>query len=317
METWKFINNQFVNATNGNFKKALILSNYHAAALDTRRIIVPAYEPIYERYLPLHQQLVLLYNTWRSAGGAQQGQTLGLEQQFINANNLLDDWDLGVQIIYKKTTPQYKAIFPDGRKPFRQGSLDQRINAFDTLALNMGTDPALATIKGQVLDTYETLDNTRESQQGAKSTLKGGSTEVDTARTAAMNMQYRNLGFIMDTFFETRETECNMLFDLSTLRESEQSSFTATLDPEETEAILVHHFLTSDQLRCRIDTDGPISLYLASSPGATDSTAAILSSPAEVLVPLSAFGPVDLNVHRYLTAVSSAGNITKLRVVLD
>lgn len=314
---WKYIINQFAVVTTKNFKKAIILSTYHDAALQARSIVEPDFEPIYDRYHPLHLELESQYSTWRSAGGAQQGQTLGLDQQLDIALDQLDDWDIAIQAVYRKNTPRYKAIFPDGRKPFRRGAIDQRINAFNTLSINIGSDGDLAAIKAQVDAAYSTLNALRDGQQAAKSNVKGGSSEMEAACIAAMNMQYRNLGFVMDNFFEDRETECNMLFDLSTLRESEQSSFTATLDPEETEAILVHHFLTSDQLRCRIDTDGPISLYLASSSGATDSTAAILSSPAEVLVPLSAFGPVDLNVHRYLTAVSSATAITKLRVVLD
>ena len=89
------------------------------------------------------------------------------------------------------------------------------------------------------------------------------------------------------------------------------------LDPEETEAVLIHTFLATDQLKCKIDTDGPISLYLASSPGDTDSTAVVLNTPAETLVPITAFGEIDLHTHRYLTAVSGAAAITKLKVVLE
>ena len=314
---WKYIDNQFAVATAKNFKKALILSTYHDAALQARIATQPILERLYDRYHPLHLEMESQYSTWRSAGGAQQGQTLGLEQQLELTLDQLDGWDVSIQVVYRKTTPRYKAIFPDGRKPFRRGAIDQRINAFNTLSMNIGADGDLAAVKAQVDAAYSTLNELRDGQQAAKSNVKGGSSELDAACIAAMNMQYRNLGFVMDNFFEDRETECNMLFDLQTLRESEQTSFTTTLDPEETEAILVHHFLSSDQLRCRIDTDGPISLYLGSSSGATNSTAAIISSPAEVLVPLSAFGPVDLNVHRYLTAVSNATAITKLGVVLD
>lgn len=314
---WRYLFNQFNTATAVSFKKALTLSTYHDASLQALAATNAAFEPIYERYHPLHLVLETQYSAWRSAGGAQQGQTLGLEQQFNGVYGQLDDWDIAIQVVYRKTTPRYKAIFPNGRKPFRQGSMDQRINAFNTLSVNIGDDAALATIKAQADAAYATLNELRDSQQMAKSNLKGGSSELDEARIAAMDMQYRNLGFVMDNFYDDRETLCNRLFDLQTLREGEQSSFTATLDPEETEAVLVHHFLSSDQFRCRIDTDGPVSLYLASSAGATDSAAATLSSPAEALVPLSAFGPVDLNVHRYLTAVNNGAVITKLRVTLD
>ena len=151
---------------------------------------------------------------------------------------------------------------------------------------------------------------------GAKSTKKDGSQLVDIARIAAMNMQYRNMGFIIDTFFDTREMECNSLFDLQTLRENDQSIFTGTLDPAETEAVLVHTFLGEDELRVKIDTNGPVNFFLASTPGGTDSTAVLLSSPAEITISIDDFGLKDMAGHRFLTAVNGGGVITKYRVQL-
>jgi hypothetical protein len=317
MLNWKYIDNQFEVATRTSYKKSLILSNYHDAALLTRQGVNPAYAPIYDRYHPLHLELVAQYSAWKSAGGAQQGQTLSLEQQLAASYDKVDDWDVAVQVVYRKTTPQYKAIFPDGRKPFRRGSLEQRINAFKTLGINIGADPALATVKAQVDAAYDMLDEIRDAQQGAKGNVKDGSSMLDAARVAAMDMQYRNLGFVMDTFYPTRETECAIIFDLQTLRESDQRTFTSTLDPEETEQLLVHTFLPDDVLKAKIDTNGPISLYLASTPGGINSTAVVLSSTAEVSIPVSAFGDIDLATHRYLTAVSAADAVTKLRITLE
>lgn len=318
MQTWKYIDNQFEVNTKSSYKKALILSNYHDAALQTQSAANPVLLPLYTRYHTLHLAYVSQYNAWKSAGGAQQGQTLNLEQQLDIAYESLNDWDIQVQVVYKKTTPKYKSIFANGRKPFTKGGLDNRINAYDTLGKNIGSDPALAAVKLLVDAAFATLDTVRDTQEGAKSTKTGGSQQVDTARIAAMDMQYRNMGFIIDNFFGIREMECSVLFDLTTLRESDQKTFTTTLDPAENEALLVHTFLISDMLKAKIDTNGPVSLFLADTAGGTSRTPVIISSPAEVTIPITAFGDIDLHTHRFLTAVNSvAAAITRLRVQIE
>lgn len=317
MQTWKYIDNQFEVNTRTNYKKALILSNYHDAALQTQSAINAALLPLYTRYHPLHLDYVNQYNSWKKAGGAQQGQTLNLEQQLDNAYTNLDDWDVQVQVVYKKTTPQYKAIFPDGRKPFTKGGIDSRINAYDTLGKSMDGDPALAAIKTLVDAAYIILDTARDTQEGAKSSKTGSSQQVDKARIAAMDMQYRNMGFIIDNFFDTREAECAILFDLTTLRENDQKTFTTTLDPNENDALLIHTFLISDLLKAKIDTTGPVSLFLASTSNGTDSKPVVLESTTEITIPITAFGDIDLHTHRFLTAVSAAAVITKLRVQIE
>ena len=317
MQTWKYIDNQFEVNTKSSYKKALILSNYHDASLQTQSAVNPVLLPLYTRYHPLHLTYVQQYNAWKSAGGAQQGQTLNLEQQLATAYESLGDWDIHVQVVYKKTTPQYKAIFPDGRKPYTRGGLDDRINTYDTLSKNIGTDPSLAAIKIQVDAAFATLDTARDTQEGAKSTKTGGSQQVDTARIGAMNMQYRNMGFIIDNFFDSREAACAMLFDLTTLRESDQKTFTTTLDPAENDALLVHTFLITDMLKAKIDTTGPVSLFIASTPNGTDSTAVVLNTVTETSIPITAFGSIDLHTHRFLTVVSAAAALTKLKVQIE
>ena len=316
MQTWKYIDNQFEVNTKSSYKKALILSNYHDAALQAQSAANPTLLPLYTRYHPLHLAYVDQYNSWKKAGGAQQGQTLNLEQQLDIAYTNLDDWDVQVQVVYKKTTPEYKSIFPDGRKPFTKGGIDGRINAYDTLGKSMDGDAALAAIKTQVDTAFATLDTARDTQEGAKSTKTGSSQQVDIARAAAMNMQYRNMGFIIDNFFDSRVMECNSLFNLQTLRESDQSIFTGTLELNETEAVLIHTFAANDELRLKIDTNGPINFFLASTPGGTDSNPVTLNSAAEITTIIDAFGAKDLPLHRFLTAVNNSGVITKYRVQL-
>ena len=244
------------------------------------------------------------YSKFHSAGGKQEGKTLNLKQQFTLAMSRLDTWDVQIQVLYAKTTPEYKAIFKDGRKPFNSGSIDTRISAFETLSENLDAYADLAAVKALVDTTFATLLNARKAQEGAKGNVKGSSGNVETARLAAMNMQYRNMGFVMDNFFDTRITMANQLFDLETLRDHQQSVFTGTLDPLENEAVLIHTFLPGDELRLKSNGPANIKFYLASTPRGTNSTAVEVLPNEERVIIVDDFAPADYATHRYLTAVN-------------
>jgi hypothetical protein len=309
METqWKYLDIQFIVATRDNYKKAVKLSNYHDAALNVAKNTEALLVPVYNRYHPLHLTLNLEYDEWKSAGGAQEGQTLNVKQVLAAGLAEIDIWDPQIQVLYPKTTPRYKSIFPDGRKPFNSGSITDRVNAFNTLSLNIGADVALAAIKAQVDARYIALDTAHDTQEAAKGTTKAQSAQVEVARIAAMNMQYRNLGFVMDTYFDRLEEMADMLFDQQTLRDHRQTEFTGTLDPNETKAVLVRTFLADDELKLKSNGNADIKFYLASSSGATNSTAVSVLANQEITIQISAFNVPDYGTHRFLTAVNQSNS---------
>jgi hypothetical protein len=311
METqWKYLDNQFNVATRENYKKAVKLSNYHDASLNTAQATEPLLVPIYNRYHPLHITLNAKYDQWKSDEGAQEGATLNVKQQLETASGKLDVWDPQIQVLYAKSTPRYKAIFPNGRKPFNSGSINDRINAFNILSLNIGADPALAVIKGEVDATYLILDGARDAQEAAKGVLKASSQQVEVARVAAMNMQYRDLGFVMDTYFDRLEEMADMLFDQETLRGHTQTLFTGTLDPVENEKVFTRTLLGDDELKLKSNGNATIRFYLASTPNGTNSDFVEVLANEEKTILVSAFNVPDYGTHRYLTAINQSNSET-------
>lgn len=311
-QTWKYVDDQFISATKKSYKKALKLSNYHDSALATAPAAIQAI--LYTRYHPLHLDFVLKYNQWISAGGSQEGQTLNVKQQLKLARLKIVDWEVAIQVVYPKTTPRYKAIFPDGRKPFNRGGVDANINAFDILSMNIGIDPALTTVKAEVDATYLLLDTARDNQEGAKATVTQGSGNVETARVAIMTMQYRNTMWLLDNYYDIREAMCNTYIDLQTLRDKQQTIFNATLSIGETKPVLVRTFVADDELRLKVDGDGPVLFYLASTPGGTDSSPVTRTTDHDQKATLSEFGISDYGTHRFLTAVNNSGVETHILV---
>ena len=316
-QQWKYLDNQFITATRSNYKKAVKLSNYHDADLNIKKATEPLLVPIYNRYNPLHLTLVNEYNAWKTAGGSQEGQTLNLVQLLDLAYSKIPLWDINVQAAgpaFMKGTPNYLAVFMNGRSPFTLGSIDDRINAYDTLVKNMAPFAPLAATMAQAAAVFTNLDKARDAQAGAKGTVKTGSGKVEAACKAAMTMQWRNLGFAMDAFWD-KPLYIESMFDVQTLRESRQRIFTGTLNPSENEAVLIHTFLGDDEIKLKSNGNAAINFYLATTASGTNSKPVTADANTETVIVLSAFGISDYGTHRFLTAINqSASNSTQYEV---
>ena len=310
-KNWQYLSNQFVNATKNSFKKAVIISRYHDSVLATAASL-PTPDPdmvlLYDRYNPLHETLSLAYNSWRAQGGTQQGSTLSLAQLINLLPEKIFNWQSRVGVIYASSSAQFKTLFPNGRAPFNKGSKDLRLDAVDSLAIALGTDPALATLKVDVQAFYAQLLTARQMQIGDIATTRSDSTGLEQAILAAMKMQYRNLGLLMNKIENTESIE--VFFDLATIRERDQSVFTGTLDPEEIEEVLVHTFVAEDELRLKNNGLAPIKFNLGSTPGATNSASITLDASEERTVTASEFGITDYHLFRYLTVTNTTSSLT-------
>ena len=324
---WHYLENQFVSATRKSFKKAFKLSNYHDAYLLKMKTDFPAdpdWTTLYDRYHVLHLSLVQAYNAWVAAGGQSEGQTLNLDQMLELLVERVNLWDAMVQTEpgFQKGTANYKAVFPDGRKPFNSGGKTERVNAVSALSTKMQPYAALATVKGLV-DLFATdINNARDTQEGAKGGKKSASIDVDSKRIVAMTGQYRNLGLLMDKYADTPEVIAPF-FDLDVLRHGRQNVYTGTLDPAENEAVLIHTFTPDDELDLAIKGDPAtpagtfVEFYLGSTPNGTDSTAIkVTANEATLSVTAAQFGIIDYAAHRYLTAVNNNGMVLKYEVEL-
>jgi len=305
----------FANATRTSYSKANKLSHYHHAALRKAIETYPSLQVLYDRYHPLHEVFSKKYNKLSSAGGVQKGEGVNVKQQLKLAMDKLEDWDIQIQVIHRKNTPRYKELFPQGHKPFRRGGLDSRISSFDILSRSIGDEAALAVLKAEVDASYQLLELARKAKDGAKGNKKSGSGNLKTAKRDIMDMQYRNAAWIADNFFSTREGMCNMLFDLQTLRDKRQRHFTATLKPQETKAILVRTFVADDQLRLKLEGEGSVTFYFATTRGGINSQPVTISSNEDRTITVSAFGISDYSKHRYLTVVNEGGEA--VRVVVE
>ncbi len=312
---WKYILDQMEIESATNVKKAMKLSLFHDTALNTLSSTMPLLLPLYTRYHPLHLAFVNGYSIWESVGGGKQGDRVNMEDLLVVAkSNLVNIWMPAILVLYPKHSARFKAIFPKGLSSFNRKGIDTRIGAYNTLAMNIGSDAALATIKTAVVSTYDGLLAARSTQTGAKTNTSNTSGTLDTLRVAAMEMQYRNLGNIMDNFFEERETVCPLVFDLVTLRVNPQTVFTGNLKPSITKAALANTFVATDTMSVKVSQ--PCKLYLSNTIGGINSTAISVPANIKTVVDVLGFGVTDYAAFRFLTIVNEVALVNKYSITL-
>jgi hypothetical protein len=292
-------------ATEYNMKEAVKISLYHDTGLRILSILYPSLLPLYNRYHPLHVALMDGFSNLDSSGAIKQGDRVSVEEVLASAKiDLTDIWLPAILTLHTKTSARYKQILPKGMTPFNNYGVDARITAYNTLSKNIGVEAALSVIKGYVVTTYELLLATRAQQSGAKTNTSSTSDTLELLRIAAMDMQYRNLGFIMDNFFDTKETICSLVFDLTTIRSSKQVLFTGKLAAAAIKDALAHTFLATDTISVKMLKNG--KLYLSNTIGGTTGKAILIVENIKTIVNIADFGVTDYANFRYLTVENQA-----------
>ena len=315
-EIWQSLENPFVNATKESYITAMKLSNYHEAFLRQLTINEPA-EPdwitLHTRYLPLHNGLVSVYTTWSSFKALQKSKTALLKELLDKITENINEWDLQVQNVYRKTNPLYQAIFPQGHKPFQQGAIDKKILEVATLIENMEGDAALDAVRALVETYHDDLDGARDKQEAAKAQTQSISVDVATAVKAAMVGEWQNNGFLINKWPDEPE-RIEPFHDLQELRKKQQTRFTGTLAIGLNKDIFVRTLTTDSELRLKITGPGPVKFYLATTKNGTDSTAVTADADSDQTIEASAFGITEYGLHRHLTAVNESGAETQFEV---
>ena len=314
---WKFTEDQFEIETRGSVKKAVILSTFHDNNLRILSVQYPALLPLYTRFHVVHLALIAGCDAHASSGDVQQGDRKTVTQSFKASKLLLtEDWIPSISKIYKTSSPEFMAIFPNGLKPFNSGGIDKKIKAFNILSLNIGSDPALATIKTVIDSTYTALHLSRTGQNDAKTNTASSSALLEPLRFAAMKMMYRNLGNIMDNFCDTVAVMCALLFDLVTLRESAQKVYRGNILRMASKNILSHTFLADDEFAIKIIGTGSYKFNLSSTATGVDNTEVEVFANIKTTIKISQFEVTDYSNYRCLNLVSSSSEAGSFRLQL-
>lgn len=311
MKTWIYLSNTFLTVTDGSYRNCKKIGDYTLNALNAS-VANPPFDTLHASMEPLVSAFNTQYAEWLTQVGSQKGKTTALT---LNLKALQGEkirkWDVQVQVEYDQDSPEYVAILPNRRVPFQTGSQEDRISAVAALSDALDGIAALATLKTDVDDFLTTLQNSFNAQKADKSSTKTESAALDAARKAVCVELYATLGTLMAHFKNTPE-EAAAYFDLQTIRNNEQTTFTHNLNGGETRLAITHTFEAEEELRL-INKGNTILRYALCAEANDALGATFVEVPAhdERIVPVEDLGDIT---HRFLkvqnTSETESGRYT-------
>ena len=304
MRTWMFSQNLFLNATDNSFVNAMKISTYHDNALDAVKDD-PFFLGLYNTYHPLHVNYKTTYDTWLAREGTQEAGTLNLTQLLglLSSTKILQ-WDSNILLKYNRSTPKYRGLLPNRRKPFQTGTQTDRVHAVKVLSDAIGTDEALADVKADIDSFYAQLEAAFNNQKANKSTGKSMSAELEDARVAMCTGMYANLGAIMQ-HFASDPGKIEVYFDLAAIRSHQQVLFTGHLKAGEVHTVVKHTFGANDEVTLTNNGNTQLKFYLAPAKEAQPGETFITLGHGEETVLASALGKLT---DTYLIVLNTDAN---------
>lgn len=311
---WKYTDNQLLIVTKNSYRKALKLSYHHNASLNLLKSAYPVLVALYERYHPLHLKFVNEFVEWSSNKDFKKSKTKNIRDLLGTTYEKIYYWDLAIQGIFPAKSNEYKGIFARGKSIFLEGSIQERIGAYNTLAKNLSIYSSLNAVRDEVLVAYEVLNTARQTQLGSKGQVKSKIDDVKIAYINAMNMQYRNIGICMDAFWN-QPAIIRSLFDVDTLHGHKQMEFTKSLGPQKADHIFMRTLLADDQLLLKNNGNAEIWFYYSNKKKGKNSTPVVIPPLIEQIVEISAFNVPEYGTYRNLTAINNSNSVSTSLVV--
>ncbi|HEX3009871.1 MAG TPA: hypothetical protein VHO90_19870 [Bacteroidales bacterium] len=284
-----FAKNPMLSATKNSNAKALKISTYHVNALSAEKddpYIVTLLTP----YLVVHNELKAAMEAQAVKGGQRQGKTVTLYELLGTLSNTkISRWQAAVAAKYGKAGEEYTTFFPEGSKPFQNGAQLDRVRAVEALSSALTGYTALADLKTEV-DAFKTLLRTAyDTQKEHIGSTKEKSDEIKPFRDTMCNLQYGDLGLLMNHYASAPE---NILryFDLSVLSRTEQTKFTGQLKPGEIYTIAKRTFAAGDEIKINNKGNVALKFYLGKKREIPPTVQGITVAPGEQTIEVSSLG---------------------------
>ena len=289
---WSFSSNPFIAATDSSFRKSVKISQLHASALNAFASD-PAIAAMKALFDPLNATLNTAYDTYVAQSGTKESETMSVNENLrLLSNPKIRQWDVKIQNVFGEDTPEYKALLPNGRKPFQTGAQLMRINATNILSLAIGSDVALADLKEEVDLFYSQTNDAYNVQQGAISTSKGLSDAIDQTRINMCVGMYSNLGKLMAKYAAT-PGEIDKFFPLELIRNAQQVDFTNSVQKQSIRFIVKRTLVGTDTIRFVNDGTTDLWFYLAPNKTSTpDTQHVVVHQNSETTVTAASLGDV-------------------------
>lgn len=221
---WKFLSNPFLRTTRGSNKKALLLGDDHLAKLIGNQLN-PVIAALLAIFNPVWQSFKAADLNLRIALGDYKGETRTVEELFEQLyKEQLPDWEAAIHVHFRKGRPEEIALFPQGRKPFQNGTYVSRIQEIEALGTKCALIAVLQPLSIIILAFHIQIESARELQQSTgEAQVAALRTLRETARVTLCHSMFGNLGALINQYQTNPEQVANY-FDISLLRSKKKAT---------------------------------------------------------------------------------------------
>jgi len=276
---------------------------------------------ILEEYTFFHDYEVAFetkYLIYDSLKSSNPGTTLGMVQLLEQlAGPKVRGWDVATQGKYDCTTSRYKALFPHRRTPYQSGKVAFRLKAVDNLIVAIGSDPALATLKLEVVAFQTLLTNAKALQDSQIHSIDLALTALDSSISDCADALFRVFGGLVKKFFKTPASVADY-FPVELISIHPQTDFTMVLSD-----VLAHEVfkrkqdILKDKLRGQNNSENPVELFFTNGIATTPEVGApkVTMSPQSDAV----YNPVAMgytDAKRHLFARNTVSTEASIKVTM-
>ena len=307
-DTWSYIINTFLVATNNNFHLAVKIAKEHDATLEAGNKD-PDIMIMYTAFHPIYLALEHSYNVWKAQKGTQHGKTVSLETIVAElTSQKISDWDIAIQAVYKKDTGNYAALLPHHRIPFQSKGVNDRITAVSSLLTNLEGIVPLAAVKADVSAFSTVINAALDVQKSAIKTTKIQNTAVEAARVTMCEEMFGNYG----TFITLNKKNPGVvadLFPLKYFRRTNQIYFTRSTKPGKYVNIAKHKMGATSLIQVTTHSDAPVRIFISETKTDKSLTKGVVV-PGNTISDLEGSLLGDTSKCSYLIIVNTSTNIT-------
>lgn len=174
----------------------------------------PQFQPLLDFGKPYYDRFVEQYRSGKTESATYRMRTQAFEDMMEELRGKrVRNWDVRVQVKYDIESPEYAAIFPEGRAPFQKGAYDLRINETFSLADRLQAFSDLSELEGEVREFAKKADELRSLQQGEETVEQGNSSELERTRKALAQAMHGIFGRLLGIYFD-RPEEVEKFYEL-------------------------------------------------------------------------------------------------------
>lgn len=221
-----YLINCFLIAVKRNHKKMAKQSTRNLEALKAYSSN-PEIEALYVKTEPLHANYHSLLASWITSKSYRAGSVQSFNDYLKTVRAKLEDWELQIRLKFKKNTPTYKTIFPNGRSFILEGTQEEIISKFTSFREVVENLSDLNVIHVEVKATGLELEAVYGKKNEKTQSKSFSTTELEQAYDLMGKALYFNMLQLACIFIDDT-SKVEKFFDMSLLRTSDKDDDTPT-----------------------------------------------------------------------------------------